>query len=135
MLTVTYDETTGIVCTVANGLASVEQFDTYVPSVRALMARSRSRHGRSLHLVDAGTNPVQAKGTFEHMANATNEAIRESDRCGVIMHSALARMQIARMPAGVGRRFFGNRADAIAWLLAEAAIPIPRDVEKHHARV
>jgi hypothetical protein len=120
MLTATYDEDLGIVCTTADGLATAREFDTYLPITTELLGRSRARHGRSLHLVDAAANPVQARDTFDHMAISSARHVREDDRCAVVLHSALARMQIGRMTGSFTRQFFTDRAAAIGWLLAEA---------------
>jgi hypothetical protein len=119
MLTVVYDEKNGIVITTACGLASIVQFRVYLPAVTALLRRSRARHGRSLHLVDATDNPVQAKDTFDFMSDATERNGRDDDCCAVVLQSTLARLQINRMPNGLGKRFFSNRDDARDWLLAQ----------------
>lgn len=120
MLTAVFDEDTGIVCTVAEGLASVEEFDSYVPAVTNFLAKSRARHGRSLHLVDAAQSPVQSKDLFEHVTRKSEQAVRVDDRCAVVLESTLARMQIDRMPQSFSRRFFTDRPSATAWLLEEA---------------
>ncbi|MCE7797666.1 STAS/SEC14 domain-containing protein [Sphingobium sufflavum] len=121
MISVSYDEPSGIVCTVANGLASVEDFNAYAPRCVDFLARSRARHGRSLHLVDAQDNPIQTRDAFDHMADASRGLIGEDDRCAVVLHSALARMQIDRMPDSFTRKFFNDRASAQAWLLLQVA--------------
>ncbi len=116
MLTVTFDETTGIVCTSAEGLASIEEFDSYLVNYESLMAKCRRRHGQALHLVDAGNNPVQARDSFSHMAKASEIQGGSDLRCAVIMRSALARMQLQRLHSGE-RRYFEDRDAAVAWLL------------------
>jgi hypothetical protein len=122
MLTATYDENDGIVYTTARGLASINEFHAYLPTVTTLMQRSRARHGRSLHLVDATDNPVQAKDTFCAMSETTSQSVRAEDLCAVILQSALARMQINRMPNSEGRRFFSNPRDGRAWLLRQVGV-------------
>lgn len=113
-----YDEVTGIVHTVANGIATIKEFEAYVPHVTELLARSQARHGCALHLVDASNNPVQEKGAFAHMSDATEAQVKLIVRCAVVLNSALARMQIRRMPKSAGREFFNSVDEAAAWLLA-----------------
>ncbi|HEX7853458.1 MAG TPA: STAS/SEC14 domain-containing protein [Sphingobium sp.] len=120
MISVSYEEESGIVCTIASGLASVEEFEAYMPRAVELMQRSRARHGRSLHLVDAADNPVQARDTFDHITEVSSPAMEDEDRCAVIVHSTLARMQINRMGDSFVRRFFADREEARTWLLDEA---------------
>lgn len=121
MLKAHFDEENGIAVTVARGLASVEVFDAYVPDLMTLMARSRARHGRSLHLVDATDNPVQAQSAFAHMASVAEGTARPGDLCAVVFRSALARMQLARIGAEVARQVFDDVDEAQSWLLAQSA--------------
>jgi hypothetical protein len=120
MLSISYDETTGIACTTSNGLASVEEFNAYFPLAIEYLNRSRARHGGSLHLVDVADNPVQAKDSFAHMALLTQDEAKAGDQCAIIIHSTLARMQIKRMADGFDRQFFAEKAAAIDWLLNRA---------------
>jgi hypothetical protein len=117
MITARYDEATGIVWTKASGLATVEEFDVYVPIVTKMLALSRARHCGYLHLIDAADNPVQAKGAFEHMNHAVEGAVTSEDRLALVMGSALARMQAKRM--SYEQHFFEDCPTAEAWLLAQ----------------
>ena len=117
MPTAHYDEATGIVHTIADGLATIEEFKAYVPHVTELLARSQARHGCALHLVDASNNPVQEKNTFAHMSDATEAQEKLIVKCAVVLNSALARMQIRRMPQSAGREFFDSIDEAADWLL------------------
>ncbi|MFT3965907.1 MAG: hypothetical protein QM690_08505 [Sphingobium sp.] len=117
MISIRYDEEDGIVRTVASGLASVEEFNAYMPKALELMERSRARHGRALHLIDAADNPVQTRDTFDHIVRASEGATREGDRFAVVLHSALARLQINRMADAHLHRFFADSDSARGWLL------------------
>jgi hypothetical protein len=118
-----YDEATGIVHTTANRLATIEEFEAYMPQVTELLERSQARHGCALHLVDASDNPVQEKNAFAHMSDATEAHVKLIVRCAVVLNSALARMQIRRMPKSAGREFFHSVDEAAAWLLASPSRP------------
>lgn len=116
MITARYDEVTGIVWTKASGLASVEEFDAYVPAVTQMLGFSRKRHGGGyLHLIDAADSPVQAKDAFEHMTCASVGSVSAEDRLAIVMRSALARMQTKRM--SYDPYFFSDCDMAQAWLL------------------
>ncbi|WP_304560413.1 hypothetical protein [Sphingomonas immobilis] len=117
MPTAYYDDSTGIVHTVASRLATIKEFDAYMPQVTELLARSQARHGCALHLVEASDNPIQEKSAFAHMSDATKAQAHLSVRCAVVLSSALARMQIRRMPQSAEREFFGSVAEATTWLL------------------
>jgi hypothetical protein len=121
MLSASFDEALGIVVTVADGLASVEEFDAYLANFGPLVKKSRARHGRCLHLVDAENNPIQTRDVFEHMAQTSRRlnAMRDGDRSAIILQSALAKMQIDRYGHARQKQFFTDRQSAINWLLEE----------------
>ncbi|MET0240157.1 MAG: hypothetical protein ABW184_09700 [Sphingobium sp.] len=119
MLTISYDEDNGIVCTVADRIVSPADFDRHLPQYRELLGRSRARHGRSLHLVDATFSPVQTRDTFRHISQLSSGTILPDDRCALIVKSTLHRLQMSRLPHGETRRFFTDRDAAMEWLLEE----------------
>jgi len=121
MLSATYDETKGIVRTVADGLATIEQFQDFVTAVMPMMDKSRQHNGRGLHLVDARNNPIQSQEAFGHMAAMTEQIARPDDRYAVVISSTLAKMQLGRMPMEEARGFFFDLDEAENWLLGQCA--------------
>lgn len=123
MLSASFDADNGIVVTVADGLASVEEFDAYLAEFGPLVQKSRARHGRCLHLVDAEKNPIQSRDVFDYMAETSKRlnAMRDGDRSAIILQSALAKMQIDRYGHARQKQFFSDRQSAINWLLEEVA--------------
>lgn len=120
MLSAAYDETTGIVTTVAAGLSSVEDFNTYVPILIGFLTKSAMRHGKWLHVVDATANSVQSKESTEHVSAMWNSDPRDDGYTAYVVSSVLAKMQIQRMRDYENRGFFTEVEPARAWLLDRA---------------
>lgn len=112
-----YDEKTGIIRTVADGNASRQEWEAYLSEFPELMQRSRSRHGRVLHLVDASSKGVQPRDHFRELARSRIMHNNEEDQTAIVIHSVAAKMQIGQLPGGSRIRFFADLEEAEAWLL------------------
>ncbi len=126
MITARYDEVAGIVWTKASGLASVEEFDAYVPAVTQMLGFSRNRHGGGyLHLIDAADSPVQAKDAFEHMTCASVGSVSAEDRLAIVMRSSLQQRTIG------SSRHESRKARAIGPLKQRSPPCVGRGVREH----
>ncbi|MCE7798188.1 hypothetical protein LWE61_16735 [Sphingobium sufflavum] len=119
MLTLHYDERTGIIRRTAQGLASPAEFDAHLRNLEPMLARSRARHGKALHLIDAGASPVQVKESFDHMAGKIQDTVAQQDCSAIVMQSALARMQAKRLTGH--QHFCSTTEEAERWLLDQVS--------------
>lgn len=117
MNTLNYDEKTGIIRTVADGSTSRQEWEAYLSEFLVLMERSRSRHGRVLHLVDASANGVQPRDHFRELARSRIMHNSDEDQTAIVIHSVAAKMQIGQLPGGSRIEFFSDLEEAEAWLL------------------
>jgi hypothetical protein len=120
VLSAYYDEVAGVACTRTDSLATIDEFEIYLPVVTKLLRRSHARHGAALHLVDASENPIQAQDVFAHMSSATVSMRDMNICCAIVLHSTLARLQIQRLVDTADRRFFTDKAAAANWIMAQA---------------
>lgn len=120
VLTISYDEATGIVRTVAQGATPAAEVTRYLAQLQCCARRARSGKGRLLHLVDASASAVQPRDSFDILAQAARDHGQPDDLTAVVMRSQLARMQIALLSTDVSICLFSDIAEAEAWLIAES---------------
>jgi hypothetical protein len=118
MLAATYDDATGIVTTIAEGMTTVAEFNAYLPVLTGFMRMSAAARGKWLHLVDATDNHVQPKDTTAYVAKLWDERPRDDGYTAYVVSSVLAKMQIQRMRDNPNKAFFTDRASAKGWLIA-----------------
>jgi hypothetical protein len=119
VLTISYDETSGIVRTVAEGFTPMEELEEYLAQLLLYARRSRAKRGCFLHLVDATNIAVQSRESFERIAGLAKEQGDARDANAIVMHSSLARMQMALVPTRSRLRIFSDFAEAKAWLVEQ----------------
>lgn len=120
VLTISYDDRTNIVRTVAEGLAVGAELKRYLVQLRDHVRYARAEKGRFLHLVDAANLAVQSRENFEYLAGLAKAHGQESDLNAVVVHSSLARIQLALVPTKACIRIFSDLNEAEAWLVAES---------------
>jgi hypothetical protein len=119
VLTVSYDETSAIVRTVAEGLISAEELDRYLLQLMLHARRSRAKTGCFLHLVDATDITVQSRESFERLASLAGNHGDARDANAIVMPSSLARMQMALVPTRSSLRLFSGFDEAEGWLIEQ----------------
>lgn len=120
VLTISYDETTGIVRTVAQGSVPAAEVTRYLAQLQSCARRARFEKGRLLHLVDASASAVQPRDSFDILAQAARDHSRQDDLTAVVMRSQPARMQIALLSTHVSLCLFSGIEEAEAWLMTES---------------
>jgi hypothetical protein len=120
VLTVSYDEASGIVRTVAEGFTPMDELERYLEQLLLHARRSRAKRGCFLHLVDATNIAVQSRESFERIAGLAKEQGDERDSNAIVMRSSLARMQMALVPSRSRLRIFADFGEAEAWLIEQS---------------
>lgn len=124
MITVSYDDSNGVIRTVTYGETSRAEIEAYIHRLFTAMERARHDWGRVLHLVDAGELEIQSDENLRSLAGASidmQEGVK--DRTAVVMRSMQAIEQMECMPSQMGTMIFGDFKAAKAWLFATTDEP------------
>lgn len=120
MITVSYDDSDGVIRTVTYGETSRADIEDYLHRVLVAAERARETWGRVLHLVDASQLAFQSDENLRSLAGASIDMqASEEDRTAVVMTSARAIAQMETMPSQLGTMIFGDFESARAWLFAD----------------
>ncbi|MCJ2187325.1 hypothetical protein [Novosphingobium beihaiensis] len=124
MITVSYDDSNGVIRTVTYGPTSRDEIEDYLHRLFAAMERSYAEWGRMLHLVDASGLDIQSDENLGSLAGASIDMQQsDKDRTAVVMHSGKAITQLERMPSQMGTKIFSDFKSAKEWLLAVCGEP------------
>lgn len=120
MLKASFDESLGVIRSVSSGQTAPEELERYVAELHGLRERQRARTGRFLHLVETTDDCLQSKWASERLSkyNAADGGMQSGDRTAVVVHSALIKMQVARLTTHTNYATFTDVNEAIAWLTA-----------------
>lgn len=119
MITVSYDESDGVIRTVTYGQTSREEIEDYLHRLLAIQERARAEWGRVLHLVDASQLNFQSDENLSSLAGASIDMqITDQNLTAVVMKSPEAVAQMERMPSQLDTRIFGDFKSAKEWLFA-----------------
>lgn len=117
MITVSYDDSDGIIRTVTYGSTSRADIEDYLHQLFQAMERARADWGKCLHLVDASGLDFQSDENLRSLAGAgVDMKLTQNDRTAVVMLSARAIQQVEDMPSQLGTRVFPDFKSAKAWL-------------------
>lgn len=120
MITVSYDDSDGVIRTVTYGETSRADIEEYLHRVIAATEEARAQWGRVLHLVDASHLDFQSDENLKSLAGASIDMQEcDYDRTAVVMTSDRAIAQMETMPSQLGTMIFGDFTTARAWLLAD----------------
>ena len=124
MITVSYDDSNGVIRTVTYGQTSRADIEAYIHRLLAAIECARRDWGRVLHLVDAGELELQSDENLRSLAGASIDVQEDAkDRTAVVMRSAQAIAQIESMPSQMGTMVFGDFKSAKGWLFAQSGEP------------
>ncbi|WP_067734211.1 hypothetical protein [Novosphingobium naphthalenivorans] len=119
MITVSYDDSNGVIRTVTYGQTSRVEIEDYLKRLFGMIERAYAEWGRVLHLVDASGLDMQSDENLKTLAGASVDVqARENDRTAVVMVSENAIRQMEQMPSQMGTVIFGDFTSAKAWLFA-----------------
>ena len=119
MITVSYDDSNGVIRTVTYGPTSRGEIEEYLHLLIGVMNQARAEWGRALHLVDATRLDFQSDENLKSLAGASVEMQQcDGDKTAVVMLSSRAVEQMERMPSQLGTMVFGDFRSAKAWLFA-----------------
>ena len=128
MITVSYDDSNGVIRTVTYGQTSRAEIEEYLLLLFGAMERSQEEWGRVLHLVDATRLDIQSDENLKSLAGAGVDMQQgHRNRTAVVMRSVRAITQLERMPSQMGTNIFGDFQSAKAWLFA--ALEEPEELE------
>lgn len=120
MITVSYDDSDGVIRTVTYGQTSRDEIEDYLNRLMDVTDRAREKWGRVLHLVDASHLAFHSDENLKSLAGSSIDVHHEDgDRIAVIMTSARAIKQMEQMPSQLGTMIFGDFASAKSWLFAD----------------
>ena len=121
MISLTLNETAGVVLTVACGSTDRAEIEAYLLELADVMEQARARWGRCLHLVDAGRLSVRSDRNLCCLAGAGVELQELDDRAAVVMKSPRAIAHLDHMPSQFRTMVFRDRQSALDWLAAANA--------------
>jgi len=121
MITVSYDDSNGVIRTVTYGTTSREDIEEYLHRLKEVCLRARADWGRVLHLVDASLLRYQSDENLRSLAGASVDIEDDDAKTAVIMTSTRAIAQMDQMPSQIGTVVFPDYASAKAWLFADAS--------------
>lgn len=117
MITVSYDDSNGVIRTVTYGQTSRAEIEEYLHRLFAAMERAREEWGRVFHLVDASGLDYQSDENLSSLAGASIDMQQSADdKTAVVMRSVNAIEQMERMPSQMGTMIFGDFKAAKTWL-------------------
>ena len=119
MLTVEFDEATGIIRVDSNEFHSVEDVRAYQRSLQLAATESRRRLGKVRIFVDASRSPVQSAEVMAEFLTLEPPTSGEGDRMAVLVASSLGTLQTKRALKSDREQVFGSKSDALAWLTAD----------------
>lgn len=121
MITVSYDDSTGVIRTVTYGATSRDDIEDYLLRLSEAIARASGEWGRVLHLVDASQLELQSDENLKCLAGAAVDLQEGEAKTAVVMTSAPAISQLDQMPSHMGTTVFPDHASAKAWLFADTS--------------
>jgi hypothetical protein len=111
---------TGIIRVVGKGSWTVEMVDQHFAHLGQLIAARRGADGRVLVHVDLSQSPVQSRAVSDRITAGTAGIYQPHDRAAVVVHSALARLQIKRAAQVRNLEVFLSPIEAEIWLAAQS---------------
>jgi len=84
MMTVRFDERSGILCSTSIGFTGGSDLDVYYEELEKLAAKTRARHGAVLQLVDAREAMVMSKDDAARRQSSPFPSCRKCRRAGSI---------------------------------------------------
>jgi len=121
MITVSYDDSTGVIRTVTYGRTSREEIEDYLLRLCEAIARADRDWGRVLHLVDASQLELQSDENLRCLAGAAVDLQEGEGKTAVVMTSQRAISQLDHMPSQMATTIFPDYASAKAWLFADSS--------------
>jgi len=118
MYDISFDEQNRVLTLRQSGFWNLNMVQRYIADVAAEADRVARRHGDFSILTDNSEFQVQSLDVMEAFMAFTQGAMeRNRDRrVAIIVSSALAKMQVARISEGGNVRIFNDRAGAMQWL-------------------
>lgn len=121
MITVSYDDSTGVIRTVTYGATSRGDIEDYLLRLCDAMDRASRDWGRVLHLVDASQLDLQSDESLKCLAGAAVDLQEGEGKTAVVMTSAPAIRQLDHMPSQMATTIFPDYVSAKAWLFADSS--------------
>lgn len=121
MITVSYDDSTGVIRTVTYGPTSREDIEDYLLRLCEAMACASRDWGRVLHLVDASQLDLQSDENLKCLAGASVDLQEGDGKTAVVMTSLRAISQLDTMPSQMATTIFPDYSSAKAWLFADSS--------------
>jgi hypothetical protein len=101
---------------VMTGLWDIQTLDRYEVEREAALRGAGWRSGEYDYLVDLRGHPVQPRDVAAKADEYYRIFKTRPRKFALIVSSALARMQVARVVKGTQERLFDNEEEALAWL-------------------
>jgi len=128
MYDISFDEQNRILILRQEGFWNVAMVRSYITEVTAETQRILREFGEFAILSDNAGYQVQSLEVMEAFAEFTEQALeRNRGRpVAIIVSGALSRLQTQRIASGSNVKFFDDRSQAMAWLVASAGERIGR---------
>ncbi len=97
MISVDYDQQTGIVTSMASGILTVDDIQQAARDIRRRMQQAQEDFGRGLYLVDAHSMVVQPREVMEEVERQSSCLPGPEDRMAIVVPSTLVSMQSRRV--------------------------------------